>query len=174
MKRQLALATLLVDDYDRAIAWFTGALGFGLTHALEEARTTQSFPSAFGQVWQLKGWITFSLVMLVGLLIMVGMVFVEQSQRRIPVQYAKRMVGRRMYGGTSTYIPIKVNQAGVIPVIFASSILAMPQLIAGFGSPTSKWVQWILTNLQQTSPIYLTAYGVLILFFAFFFFFDFF
>ena len=92
----------------------------------------------------------------------------DRSQRRIPVQYAKRMVGRRMYGGTSTYIPIKVNQAGVIPVIFASSILAMPQLIAGFGNQTSKWVQWIMTNLQQTSPIYLTAYGVLILFFAFF------
>ena len=56
--------------------------------------------------------------------------FVEQAQRRIPVQYAKRMIGRRMYGGTSTYIPLKVNQAGVIPVIFASSLLYLPQLLA--------------------------------------------
>ena len=58
----------------------------------------------------------------------VFVVFVEQAQRRIPVQYAKRMVGRRMYGGTSTYIPLKINQAGVIPVIFASSLLQIPQL----------------------------------------------
>jgi preprotein translocase subunit SecY len=59
-----------------------------------------------------------------------AVVFIEQAQRRIPVQYAKRMVGRRMYGGTSTYIPLKVNQAGVIPVIFASSLLYLPQLVA--------------------------------------------
>ena len=65
----------------------------------------------------------------VGLAIIVGVVFVEQGQRRIPVQYAKRMVGRRMYGGTSTYLPLKVNQAGVIPVIFASSLLYLPDLI---------------------------------------------
>ena len=63
------------------------------------------------------------------------MVFVEQAQRRIPVQYAKRMVGRRQYGGTSTYIPLKVNQAGVIPVIFASSLLYIPTLIVSFVGP---------------------------------------
>ena len=63
------------------------------------------------------------------------MVFVEQSQRRIPVQYAKRMVGRRTYGGTNTYIPIKVNMAGVVPVIFASSLLYIPALIAQFNQP---------------------------------------
>ena len=83
-----------------------------------------SFPGAMSQVFELQGWMTFALVILVALVVMIGVVFVEQSQRRIPVQYAKRMVGRRMYGGTSTYIPIKVNQAGVIPVIFASSILS--------------------------------------------------
>ena len=65
------------------------------------------------------------------------MVFIEQAQRRIPVQYAKRMIGRRMYGGTSTYIPLKVNQAGVIPVIFASSLLYLPQLIIGFMDATN-------------------------------------
>ena len=63
---------------------------------------------------------------------MAGVIFIEQSQRRIPVQYAKRMVGRRMFGGSTTYIPIKVNQAGVIPVIFASSLLYIPALYAQF------------------------------------------
>ena len=71
----------------------------------------------------------FTLVLLLGLAIVVFVVFVEQAQRRIPVQYAKRMIGRRMYGGSSTYIPMKVNQAGVVPVIFASSLLQLPQLL---------------------------------------------
>ena len=130
-----------------------------------------SFPASFGQVWSLQGWLTFSLVVLVALVIMVGMVFVEQSQRRIPVQYAKRMVGRRMYGGTSTYIPIKVNQAGVIPVIFASSILALPQMAASFGDPEAGWVQWVNSHLVlgfNFSWIYAVVYTALIVFFAFF------
>ena len=71
----------------------------------------------------------------IGLLIVFGVIFVEQSQRRIPVQYAKRMVGRRTYGGNNTYIPIKVNMAGVIPVIFASSLLYLPALVAQFNQP---------------------------------------
>ena len=66
------------------------------------------------------------------LVVITAVVFIEQAQRRIPVQYAKRMIGRRMYGGTSTYIPLKVNQAGVIPVIFASSLLYLPQLALQF------------------------------------------
>ena len=115
-----------------------------------------------------NGAANFAIIVAVVLLATLAVVYIEQAQRRIPVQYAKRMIGRRQYGGSTTYIPVKINTAGVIPVIFASSILAMPQLIAGFGNQTSKWVQWILTNLQQTHPIYLTAYGVLILFFAFF------
>ena len=64
--------------------------------------------------------------MVIGVVVIAAVVFIEQAQRRIPVQYAKRMIGRRMYGGTSTYIPLKVNQAGVIPVIFASSLLYLP------------------------------------------------
>ena len=110
----------------------------------------------------------FLIVVGVVLAATLAVVYIEQAQRRIPVQYAKRMIGRRQYGGSTTYIPVKINTAGVIPVIFASSILAMPQLIAGFGNQTSKWVQWIMTHLQQTHPIYLTAYGILILCFAFF------
>jgi preprotein translocase subunit SecY len=96
-------------------------------------------------------------------------VFVEQSQRRIPVQYAKRMVGRRMYGGTSTYIPIKINMAGVIPIIFASSLLAVPGLIAQFGDQTAGWVQWLSVNLVDPgAPLYLAIYVVLIIFFCYF------
>ena len=98
----------------------------------------------------------------------VAVVFIEQATRRIPVQYAKRMIGRRQYGGSTTYIPIKINTAGVIPVIFASSILSMPQLVSQFGSPTAGWVQWIANNLAQTDPVYLVGYGLLILFFTFF------
>ncbi|MDR2896243.1 MAG: preprotein translocase subunit SecY [Propionibacteriaceae bacterium] len=77
-----------------------------------------------------KGWVLFLLVIAIGLLVMLGIIFMEQGQRRIPVQYAKRMVGRKMYGGSKTYIPLKVNQSGVIPVIFASSILYLPALFA--------------------------------------------
>lgn len=130
-----------------------------------------AFPAAMGQIFTTQGWITFSLVILVSLIVMVGVVFVEQSQRRIPVQYAKRMVGRRMYGGTSTYIPIKVNQAGVIPVIFAASILALPQMAASFGDPEAGWVQWINEHLIMGfsfSWIYALVYVGLIIFFAFF------
>ena len=115
-----------------------------------------------------NGAAKFLIVVGVVLVATLAVVYIEQAQRRIPVQYAKRMIGRRQYGGSTTYIPVKINTAGVIPVIFASSILAMPQLVAGFGSPTSTWVQWVMTHLQQTHPIYLTAYGILILFFAFF------
>ncbi|MYW68288.1 preprotein translocase subunit SecY [Streptomyces sp. SID8379] len=132
-----------------------------------------TFPSA---LWAIKqggsladGWIEFGTVILVGL-VMVGLVvFVEQAQRRIPVQYAKRMVGRRSYGGTSTYIPLKVNQAGVIPVIFASSLLYIPALVAQFAGGDSSWKLWIDDHLTKGNhPIYIVTYFLLIVFFAFF------
>jgi len=111
----------------------------------------------------------FIIVLLVIILVMAAVVFVEQSTRRVPVQYAKRMVGRRMYGGTSTYIPIKINMAGVIPVIFASSILAVPTLAAQFGNPTSPWVMWVTQHLaNQNAPLYIIIYLLFILFFTFF------
>ena len=92
-----------------------------------------SFPGSLWAIQQQEGrWDIFIGVILLGFLIIALVVFVEQSQRRIPVQYAKRQVGRQMYGGTSTYIPLKVNMAGVIPVIFASSLLALPTLVAQF------------------------------------------
>lgn len=112
---------------------------------------------------------TAALVIVVLLIVVTAVVvYIEQAQRRIPVQYAKRMVGRRSVGGTSTYIPLKINLSGVIPVIFASSLLAMPPLIAQFGNPESAWVQWISLHFTQTSGVYLTMYALLILFFAFF------
>ena len=110
----------------------------------------------------------FLIVVAIILVATVAVVFIEQATRRIPVQYAKRMVGRRQYGGSTTYIPVKINTAGVIPVIFASSILSMPQLVSQFGDPRSSWVQWIGSNLRQTDTFYLIGYGVLILFFTFF------
>ncbi|MDO5747765.1 MAG: preprotein translocase subunit SecY [Actinomycetaceae bacterium] len=100
--------------------------------------------------------------------ITLAIVFVEQAQRRIPVQYAKRMVGRRMFGGSTTYIPLKINMSGVIPVIFASSILALPQMISQFGNPTDGWVEWISRHFTQTDWVYLLSYALLVLFFAFF------
>ncbi|WP_129307386.1 preprotein translocase subunit SecY [Streptomyces sp. L2] len=132
-----------------------------------------TFPSA---LWAIKkqgtlagGWIEFGTVIIVGL-VMVGLVvFVEQAQRRVPVQYAKRMIGRRSYGGTSTYIPLKVNQAGVIPVIFASSLLYIPALVAQFAGGNSGWKQWVTTNLTKGDhPVYIVTYFLLIVFFTFF------
>ncbi|GGF49578.1 protein translocase subunit SecY [Microbacterium sorbitolivorans] len=133
-----------------------------------------SFPGALGSIWAAKGFEVFALVIIVGIVIIGLIVFVEQSQRRIPVQYAKRMVGRRTYGGTNTYIPIKVNMAGVIPVIFASSLLYLPTLIAQFNTPSdgtapAAWVQWINTYLVTGDhPIYMAVYFLLIVGFTYF------
>ncbi|WP_405817190.1 preprotein translocase subunit SecY [Streptomyces sp. NBC_01390] len=132
-----------------------------------------TFPSA---LWAIKtqgdladGWIEFGTVIAVGLVMVALVVFVEQAQRRIPVQYAKRMIGRRSYGGTSTYIPLKVNQAGIIPVIFASSLLYIPALVAQFSGGNSSWKTWIEQNLTKGDhPIYIATYFTLIVFFAFF------
>jgi len=106
----------------------------------------------------------------IGIAMIVGIVFVESGQRRIPVQFAKRVVGRRMYGGQSTYIPLKVNQSGVIPVIFASSILAFPALIASaLGNNAVGVQQWINDNLVNNHGWwYITFYTILIIFFAYF------
>ena len=135
---------------------------------------TATFPGSLWAIQQRDGrWDIFFLVIAIGLVIIAAVVFVEQSQRRIPVQYAKKMVGRQMYGGTSTYIPIKVNMANVIPVIFASSMLALPQMIAQFQTdPTGDnpaWVDWINTYLVTGDhPIYMAVFTAMILFFTFF------
>ena len=101
-----------------------------------------------------RGGLVFAAVCVAALIIIIGVVFVEQGQRRIPVQYAKRMVGRRMYGGTSTYLPLKVNQAGVIPVIFASSLIYIPHLItqlirSGSPNPGNGWWDRFVAQLPD-------------------------
>ncbi|GMA88048.1 hypothetical protein GCM10025868_32980 [Angustibacter aerolatus] len=131
-----------------------------------------TFPSALWQIKQSQGWAAFIVVLLVGFVIVALVVLVEQSQRRVPVQYAKRMIGRRQYGGTSTYIPIKVNQAGVIPVIFASSLLYLPALVAQFQGPSKANVGWVrFVNdylVRGDHPLYMAAYFLLIVFFTYF------
>lgn len=128
-----------------------------------------SFPTMLLNVVRSDGgWPAAILVLGLFLAITVVVVFVEQSQRRIPVQYAKRVVGRRTYGGSTTYLPIKINMANVIPVIFASSILMLPTMIAGFGDQSSGWVRWISVHLHTGGWLYLALYALLIVFFAFF------
>jgi preprotein translocase subunit SecY len=128
-----------------------------------------SFPSQLWSIRLQKGLFAFIFVTAVGILVVAAVVFVEQAQRRIPVQYAKRQVGRQSYGGTSTYIPIKVNQAGVIPVIFASSLLYIPSLIVNFSGSTSAWAVWIQQNLVTGDhPIYIIVYSAMIIFFTYF------
>ena len=130
------------------------------------------FPSQLWSIRLQKGLFAFFFILAVGVLIVAAVVFVEQAQRRIPVQYAKRMVGRQAYGGTSTYIPIKVNQAGVIPVIFASSLLYIPSLIVNFtdsATKGSKWAIWIQNNfVNGDNIIYVATYAALIVFFTYF------
>ena len=127
------------------------------------------FPTQLWSIKLQKGLFAFLFVTAVGVLTIAAVVFVEQAQRRIPVQYAKRQIGRQQYGGTSTYIPIKVNQAGVIPVIFASSLLYIPSLIVNFSGSTSKWSVWVQQNLVKGDhPIYIISYAVLIIFFTYF------
>ena len=118
------------------------------------------------------GWFAVIAVLAGYAAITVAIVFVEQGQRRIPVQFAKRVVGRRMFGGQSTYIPLKVNQSGVIPIIFASSVLYLPQLLS-FVLPSDGWGKslqdWINSNLvTPNAPIHMIIFGLLIIGFAYF------
>ena len=129
-----------------------------------------TFPSTMWQVGKDKGWWTFTLVMVIGLVIVAAVIFIEQAQRRIPVQYARRMVGRKMFGGSSTYIPLKVNQAGVIPVIFASSLLYLPAMAAQFNQNSDAvWIRFINNYLVRGDhPLYMLAFFLLIVFFTYF------
>ncbi|QXT62142.1 preprotein translocase subunit SecY [Tessaracoccus palaemonis] len=133
-----------------------------------------SFPTG---LWSIKqghpgavGWFLFFAVIGIGLLVMLAIIWIEQGQRRIPVQYAKRMVGRRLVGGSTTYIPLKVNQSGVIPVIFASSIMYLPVLYATF-RPEGAVSEWIIANFTGSgvySWVYTVVQFVLIIAFCYF------
>jgi len=125
-------------------------------------------------LWSIKeknqgatGWFLFLAIIAIGLLVMLGILFMEQGQRRVPVQYAKRMVGRRLVGGSTTYIPLKINQSGVIPVIFASSILYLPILYATF-RPDSGTGQWIAANFHTNGWVYNVLQFLLIVGFCYF------
>jgi preprotein translocase subunit SecY len=126
-----------------------------------------------------QGGVVFAVIIVLALMIIAAVVFVEQGQRRLPVQYAKRMIGRKMYGGTSTYLPLKVNQAGVIPVIFATSLLYLPLLLVQLVAPTtvnadgtqevSGWAQFLqLYVINQGSWVHILLYFALIIFFTYF------
>ena len=133
------------------------------------ASIISSIPTQFAAILTINGLFTFLLVVAIGILIIMGVVYVEQAQRRIPVQYAKRMVGRQMFGGSSTYIPLKVNMAGIIPVIFASSILYLPSLLVQLSQSQNAIAQWISANFANgTEPVYIITYAVFIIFFAYF------
>ncbi|TVX95620.1 preprotein translocase subunit SecY [Cohnella terricola] len=107
------------------------------------------------------------IILLVIILIIAGVIFIQQGVRKIPVQYAKRVVGQKMYGGQSTHIPLKVNGAGVIPVIFAISLLMFPVTIAGFFA-NQPWAHWIITNMSYSKPLGMVLYVLLIIGFTFF------
>lgn len=129
-----------------------------------------TFPAALWGVQVAKGPWIFSGVVLMGLVVVAAVVFIEQAQRRIPVQYARRMVGRKMFGGSSTYIPLKVNQAGVIPVIFGSSLLYLPAMAVQFNTGSdSKIIEFISTYfVRGDHPLYMATYFLLIIFFTYF------
>jgi preprotein translocase subunit SecY len=132
------------------------------------ASVVSSLPGQGGAVYAEGSKFQFFTIIAIGVAMIVGIVFVESGQRRIPVQFAKRVVGRRMYGGQSTYIPLKVNQSGVIPVIFASSILSFPALVASV-TPWEGVQEWINDNLVQSQGwFYMGFYTMLIIFFAYF------
>jgi len=134
------------------------------------AQVVATFPASLWKVQKGEGWWVFGVVMVIGLVIIAGVTFMEQAQRRIPVQYARRMVGRKMFGGSSTYIPLKVNQAGIIPVIFASSLMYLPAMAGQFNQNSdSRWVRLVNDYLvSPSSPVYMAVYFVLIIFFVYF------
>jgi preprotein translocase subunit SecY len=170
---QMLLTIVVVMTAGTALIMWFGELitdrgvGNGMS-ILIFASIISSFPGQLVSIFTIDGSLKFLSVMLVIGLTIVAIVFVEQAQRRIPVQYAKRQVGRKSYGGTSTYLPIKVNQAGIIPVIFASSLLYIPSLVVQLTGSQADWAQWVATNMDPGRAGYLTLNFLLILFFAYF------
>ena len=135
------------------------------------ASVVARIPAGGAEVKADGGMVKFIIIVALAIVVLVSIVFVEQGQRRIPIQFAKRVVGRRMFGGQSSYIPLKVNQSGVIPIIFASSVLYLPVLLsnvlnASWADPINTFINDYL--LQPDNFVYITIYGALIIFFAYF------
>ena len=148
-------------------------LGQGMSILIFMSICSGFLPQLWKIGWGTNGtdgnWGKFAAVVGTLLVIMILVIYVELAQRRIPVQYTRRMIGRKMYGGSSTYLPLKINMSGVIPPIFASSILAVPTLIAQFGNSDQSWVKWINSNLANTTSVwYIALYALMIVFFCFF------
>ena len=137
------------------------------------ASVVSSLPFSYYSLLQSKKWVVFSILIAVSIGILVAVVRVELGQRRIPVQFAKRVVGRRMYGGQSTYIPLKVNQSGIIPIIFASSVLLLPVLLTNVIGSDTGWrrslTEWVDRNLVSSQGLlYIITFALLIIAFAYF------
>jgi preprotein translocase subunit SecY len=137
------------------------------------ASVVSGLPYSYYSILQSKKFIVFAVLVLVSLAILAAVVRVELGQRRIPVQFAKRVVGRRMTGGQSTYIPLKVNQAGIVPIIFASSVLLLPVLFSnvlgsaeGWRGSIARFVNDYLVNSQNI--VYIVGFFLLIVAFAYF------
>jgi preprotein translocase subunit SecY len=169
---RVSLIVLTLTAGTALIMWFgelitTRGVGNGMS-ILIFAAIVARLPAEGNAMYQQLGPAWFALIAALGIFIIVAIVIVEQGQRRIPVQYAKRVVGRKLYGGSSTYIPLKVNQAGVIPIIFASSVLYFPALVSTI--IPYKWLNDFLShNVEnQASPVYVVLYGLLIIFFTYF------
>lgn len=170
---QMLLTIVVVMTSGASLIFWLGELitdrgvGNGMS-ILIFASIISTFPGQLSSIFTIDGSLKFILVLLVIGVTIGAVVFVEQAQRRIPVQYAKRQVGRKSYGGTSTYLPIKVNQAGVIPVIFSSSLLYLPSLIVQLTGSQAGWAQWVATYMDPGRSGYLTLNFLLIMFFAYF------
>jgi preprotein translocase subunit SecY len=169
---RFALAVLTLTAGTALIMWLgelitARGIGNGMSILIFSAIVAR-LPSEGANILRVNRAFIFGLVCFLGLLIVVAVIFVEQAQRRIPVQYAKRMVGRRMYGGQSTYIPLKVNQAGVIPIIFASSLLYIPVLLSSIVN--KPWLTDLTDRFARTGhhPLYIISYFLLIIGFAYF------
>ncbi len=137
------------------------------------ASVVSSLPFSYYSILQSKKWVIFGILVSVSIGILIAVVRVELGQRRIPVQFAKRVVGRRMYGGQSTYIPLKVNQAGVVPIIFASSVMLLPVLVTNVIGSDSGWrrtvTEWVDRNLVSSQGLlYIVSFALLIIAFAYF------
>jgi preprotein translocase subunit SecY len=169
---RFALAVMTLTAGTALIMWLgelitQRGVGNGMSILIFSAIVAR-LPSEGANILRVNRVPIFVLVCFLGLLIIVAVIFVEQAQRRIPVQYAKRMVGRKMYGGQSTYIPLKVNQAGVIPIIFASSLLYIPVLLSSI--VRKQWLTDLTERFARTGhhPLYIITYFLLIIGFAYF------
>ena len=174
----LVVMVLIMTGGTGLIMWMADlvtdkGLGQGMSILIFMSICSGFLPQLWEIGWGTNGtdgnWGKFAAVVGTLLVIMILVIYVELAQRRIPVQYTRRMIGRKMYGGSSTYLPLKINMSGVIPPIFASSILAVPTLIAQFGNSDQSWVKWINSNLANTTSVwYIALYALMIVFFCFF------